>query len=72
MTVHVDLVATLVSKGKTWNDAADIVKSILDCADDPNFAERYAKEQGAETPEASISEMTSYWSVIKFLKSTVE
>ena len=71
MTVHGDLAAVLVSKGKTWDEAKDILNAILDCANSPDFALRYAVDQEAETTEGQNAQMSNYWAVIDFLKRTV-
>lgn len=70
MSIKGDLAAALVSQYQfSWPYAKELVGAVLDAADDPNFAMRYAKE--ASDPEANKDEndlMLNYWDVVKFLK----
>jgi hypothetical protein len=63
MTVKGDLAAALVSKGKTLEEARELLNYILAHAEAPEFAQRYAQENEADALE--------YWRVVSFLKSTV-
>jgi hypothetical protein len=66
MTVKGDLAAALVSRGKTLDEARELLHYILGHAEAPEFAQRYAQENSNDA-----TEMSEYWRVIAFLKSTV-
>lgn len=67
MTIKGDMVATLVSRGKSWEEARELVQAVLECAKGPDFAIRYAREN----PEPISPRVSEYWNVIAFLKSMV-
>lgn len=67
MTIKGDMVAALVSKGETWERARELVIAILDCANGPDFAMRYAREY----PDRVSPRASEYWQVIGFLKEMV-
>ena len=72
MGVKGDLLWCLVAKGKSREEAIDLTKAILDGADDPNFAMRFAAEYGDGSEIGNNKAMCDYWDVIKFLKWTIE
>ena len=69
MTIRGDMQAALVSKGFSWDQANDIVRTVIEATDDPNFACRYARFEGFETDDEENELMCRYWAVVTFLKS---
>jgi hypothetical protein len=71
MGVKGDLAAALTTKGMTHDEARELLNFILDHADDPNFAYKYADQEYERESPHHNEVMLDYWSVIRFLKSTV-
>ena len=61
MTIKGDMVAALVSKGFSWDLAQLAVGTVLEVANAPDFALRFAKEHHE-------SDADHYWAVISFLQ----
>lgn len=66
MSIKGDMAAILVSRhGVDFEKAVEMVTDVLQAADDPNFAYRFAERMA---PEPQTSAMNQYWEVVKFLK----
>lgn len=65
MSIKGDMVASLVSKGMSWEEATKIVTDVIHTAEDQNFAYRFAAEND-DIPESEA--MSRYWDVVSFLK----
>lgn len=72
MTVKGDLIAALTSAGRASpEEAKELIMLILHCAADPDFAIDYARWEG-RVPGGDFEQgMVQYWSVIRFLASTL-
>ena len=71
MSIKGDMVASLCSRfGLSELDARAMVKDVIETANDPNFASRYAKEGGVESLDHD-ERMLQYWEVIKFLEDHI-
>ena len=68
MSIKGDMAQALRSKFLIGPEqAASMVKEVLEAAADPSFASRYAVESGGNHE----TEMANYWHVIDFLKETI-
>lgn len=72
MSIRGDLAYALIAVyAMELNRANDMVRIMLDAADDPNIAQKFAEIQDAENDAEINTFMCQYWDVISFLKRHV-
>jgi hypothetical protein len=68
MGIHGDLAAALTTRLQcSHEEARNLIRFILDHANDPNFAYKFSHDY--DTKDMPIA-MAYYWEVIQFLKDT--
>jgi hypothetical protein len=69
MSIKGDMVQALRSKFLIGPEQAeDILRTVFEVADGPDFAYRYARDNHPQDPDAHLME---YWDVINVLKESI-